>query len=356
LNGKTMKGTVEAFLPFAILLTIFILGFITLRPFIPAIVWALVLSIALAPLHERIETAVWGNRKLATALIAVLMIVVLLLPIVGLSRAILAFVPEALAWLETLSEAALRERITVPDGSSFWQGDLAAIWNTIVADLAIIQRHTDSDFRPLLLWLVEESRLLGAFVLEFALGIILAALIINQKHQIATALERLFGRLAGGSGRPVAATAIVTIRSTVYGILGAAAAQTLAASVIYIVSGVPHWMMLSFLTFILAMVMVGPILVWAPIAVWLLIDGHVMLGLFVVFWGLVVVGLTDNLVRSVAVARTSDLPASLAFLGAIGGLLAWGVLGVFLGPVIVALCRHLILEWVRESRDVSEAA
>lgn len=347
--GRGPRATIEAFLPFAILLTIFLLGFVTLRPFLPAMVWALVLGIALAPLHARIEAASNGSRLVATLLVTLLMLVVLVLPMLALSRALMVFIPDALAWLQKLSDRALNEHIAVPAGASFLEGDLAGIWNTLIKDIAVLQRHVGTDLGPAFLWLLDQTRLLGAFLLELVLGVVLAALILNQRDRATALFERIVGRIGGESGSPVATQAVRTVRSAVWGILGAAAAQTVAASVIYVVAGVPHWAILAFATFVLAMVTVGPALVWGPVAIWLWLDGHVMLALFATAWGFLVVGFIDNIVRTVAISRTSDLPASLAFLGAIGGLLAWGVIGVLLGPVIVALCRQLVLTWATES-------
>jgi hypothetical protein len=124
-------------------------------------------------------------------------------------------------------------------------------------------------------------------------------------------LLRLFG------GRHLLATWFI-------GLLSSAAAQTAAASFAQFVAAVPHWPVLALVTFILAMVQIGPILVWAPIAIWLWVDGQTAMAVFMAGRGLVVVGLIDNIVRAVIVSRASELPALLALLGAIGGLVAPG--------------------------------
>jgi predicted PurR-regulated permease PerM len=114
--------------------------------------------------------------------------------------------------------------------------------------------------------------------------------------------------------------------------------------------GAPHWPVLALVTFILGMLQVGPILVWVPLAIWLWSGGETGLALFMVAWGLIAIGLVDNLVKTAVVSRGAQLPAILAFLGAIGGLITWGIVGIFLGPVIVAVSYQIVVRWLRDDR------
>jgi predicted PurR-regulated permease PerM len=147
---------------------------------------------------------------------------------------------------------------------------------------------------------------------------------------------------------------VTVTRQTVLGVLGAGLAQTLVATFSYIVAGAPGWVILAGITFVLSLVQIGPALVWGPMSIWLWLSDRTGMALFVFFWGLVVVNLTDNVVRPLLVSKGSDLPAFLAFLGAIGGLMAWGVVGVFVGPVIVAVVHQLVLKWL-EPEALNEA-
>ena len=136
--------------------------------------------------------------------------------------------------------------------------------------------------------------------------------------------------------------------------LTSAAAQTAVASFAYWLAGAPHWSILSLFTFMLGLIQIGPILIWLPLSIWLWVDGQIGMSIFVSVWGLIVVGLTDNVVKTLVVARGANLPAILAFLGAIGGLITWGIVGLFLGPVIVAVCYQIILSWLRSDLAVAD--
>jgi predicted PurR-regulated permease PerM len=107
-------------------------------------------------------------------------------------------------------------------------------------------------------------------------------------------------------------------------------------------------------TFLLGMLQVGPVLIWAPLSLWLWLDGQVGMAIFLAIWGLFAVGLSDNVVKSLVVSRGANLPAILVFLGAVGGLLVWGIVGIFLGPIILALCHELTLWWLGEDRHAQQ--
>jgi predicted PurR-regulated permease PerM len=130
--------------------------------------------------------------------------------------------------------------------------------------------------------------------------------------------------------------------------------QTAVAAFAYWLVGAPHWPLLAFATFLLGLLQTGPVLVWLPLSIWLWVEGQTGMALFLAIWGLIVVGLSDNLVKAAVVARGADLPAILVFLGAVGGLLVWGIVGVFLGPVILALCLELMQWWLGVEPDPAD--
>lgn len=201
-----------------------------------------------------------------------------------------------------------------------------------------------------------EGRLVGHFVLEFLLGLILAAIILHN----APSLERLTAkaalRLGGQRGNDLTMRAVLTIRYAVLGILGSAAVQASVAAAAYWFVGAPHWPLLAMATFMLGMLQVGPVLIWAPLSLWLWVDGQSGMAISLTLWGLFVVGLSDNVVKALVVSRGANLPAVMVFLGAVGGLIIWGIVGIFLGPVILALCLELTLWWLGEDHPTEEPA
>jgi len=206
--------------------------------------------------------------------------------------------------------------------------------------------HFKDELKTILLWLLQEAELLGVFVFEFAIGVIMAMILVYRAGDVSEFASRFFDKLGGQFATRLAVHSVVTTRLAVRGVLGAALAQTLVATFSYVVAGVPGWIVWAGVTFILSLIQIGPVLVWLPMSLWLWTQDNTYMALFVFLWGLIVVNLIDNIVRPMLVSKDSDMPATLAFLGAVGGLMQWGVVGVFLGPVIVAVGYELVLKWV----------
>ncbi len=351
------REIVESGLPLFLLVGLFILGLATLMPFLPAILWGVILSIALSPFHAWCTRRFGGRRMLATWCVAILLVLVLVLPMTFLTRALIAFIPDAIAWLSAVGGPDLspggESSISLPEA-----GGLDALWQSLRADVVVIRDHFGDELRPVAFWLIGEGRLLGAFVLEFALGVILAAVLMHRAEATTAMVHNLLDHLGGDFARRMGGHAVLTIRSTVLGLLGSAAVQTAVATLAYYVTGLPHWPVLALLTFMLATVQIGPVLIWAPAAAWLWAQGDQGWAIGLAVWGLVVVGLSDNVVRTLVVSRGAQLPALLAFLGAVGGLLTWGIVGIFLGPVIIAVCHQLVTQWLApvEADDDQAAA
>jgi predicted PurR-regulated permease PerM len=154
------------------------------------------------------------------------------------------------------------------------------------------------------------------------------------------------GRLIAGDQAPrLLRVAYATINGVVYGVLGTALAQALLILVGLWVTGIPAALLLGLLLFVLALIPFGPVLIWGPAAVWLYLDGEIGWAIFVVVWSLAAGFVTDNLLRPWLISRGSDLPLILILFGVVGGAVAFGVLGLFLGPTLLAVAYELIREW-----------
>lgn len=346
------REIIEASLPLLFVLITIGLGYLTLAPFLPALLWGVFLSVSFYPLHTRLAARLNGRRLGATLLLGLLMTLMLVLPMVGLARALVAFIPEALGWVMEAGSP-----VVSPDPGGLFGNDpgseIGRIWQTVVADLDQIRDRVGADLQPVARWMVAEGRLIGTFALEFILGVLIACVLLHRADPIAQMLGSFAERVGGAFGAETLDRAVLTIRSTVVGILGSAAAQTAVAAVAYWFVDAPHWPILALVTFILGMLQVGPVLVWLPVAIWLWSTGETGLAIFMVAWGIIPIGLVDNLVKTAVMSRGAQLPAILAFLGAIGGLFTWGIVGIFLGPVIVAVCHQLFLRWLEDERPAA---
>ena len=340
------RDIVEKALPIGIAVLILFLGVLTLRPFLPALLWSVFISVALLPFHARLSKRFGDRRALATGLTTVGLTLGVIIPMLLLLRSIIGLLPEM--------------AISIADGQSLeWIGvDLPAgmsatwrdLWYGIRDDLEALRSLIGDDLPLLLSTVMFEGRLFGHFVVEFLLGVILAAIILHNSEYIGHLSGKAAQKLGGQRVADLGRRSILTIRYTVLGVLGSAAVQAAVAAFAYWLVDAPHWPLLAFATFLLGLLQVGPVLIWAPLAIWLWIGEQTDMAIFLALWGLVVVGLSDNLVKALVVSRGADIPAILVFLGAVGGLFVWGIVGIFLGPVILAVCVELILWWLDDER------
>ena len=344
------REKIEKALPVAAVAAVFVFGAVTLSPFAPALLWSVFISIAVMPFHEKLVAKLGNKRMLATVLTFLGLVVIVLFPMLLLLRSIIVIIPELAA---AIADGGTLERIglELPEGlPKTWRDFSDGIWENLQALRDVI----GGDLRLLLSTVMFEGRLMGHFILEFLLGLILAAVILQKSEPLGRLATSAVLKLGRERGQELGARSVLTIRYTVIGILGSAAVQTAVAAFAYWLVGAPHWPILAFATFLLGLLQVGPVLIWAPLAVWLWLADQTGLAIFLVVWGFLAVGLSDNVVKALVVSKGANLPAVLVFLGAIGGLLVWGIVGIFVGPVLLALCLQLTLWWLDEDTPTDE--
>lgn len=182
----------------------------------------------------------------------------------------------------------------------------------------------------------------GSF--QIALSLLIAFFFYRDGHAAADQLQGALHRLAGERGDRLLALAGATIRAVVYGVLGTALLQGVVAAIGFAVAGVPGSVSLGFITFVLSFLPGGPPLVAAPAAFWLYRQGSTAWAVFIMTWG-VMVGMLDNVVKPLLISHGGSTPMILVMLGVLGGALAFGVIGMFLGPTLVALGYSLLEQW-----------
>ncbi len=337
---------IERMVPVAVLSGFLLIAFLTLYPFLPAILWAMMVAIAIEPSYRRLTDRLGGRKRLASLITGLVLTILFVAPMIGLARALLAFLPDALIWIEEQSFVASLSPLERLHEIPAIGPHVSEIWKSFFSDASNVAERFGDEIKAVLLWVIQEVEILGLFVFEFVVGVILAVILVHRSDRVTELSGKFFDRVGGHFAQRLAAHSVVTTRQAVRGVLGAALAQTAVATFSYIVAGIPGWIIWAGITFILSLIQIGPVLIWLPMSIWLWASDQPLMALFVFFWGLVVVNVTDNIVRPLLVSKDSDLPASLAFLGAVGGFFEWGVIGVFLGPVIVAVAYELILKWI----------
>jgi predicted PurR-regulated permease PerM len=317
-----------------------------LRPFVSSVVWAIVLTYSTWPVFEVMRRWLRGNDTFAASVMTALLAVVVLLPITVLGLSLgdsVTPVAEAVRdwWARGLPEPPA------------WVGELPLVggslqgyWASLAHDSGKLGSELKRLLEPLRHWLLSGGLQIGAGLLSLVLSVVLAFFFYRDGDAAALAYARVLHRIAGSRAARLTAVAGGTIRSVVYGILGTAFAQAILAAIGMWIAGVPGALLWGMLTFFLSVIPVGPPLVWGSAVLWLLSQGSIGWAVFMALWGFFGISGIDNIIKPYLISRGSRLPFILTLLGVLGGALAFGFIGVFLGPLLLALGYRLLQEWV----------
>jgi predicted PurR-regulated permease PerM len=351
MNG--LQGKLEQNLARGILALLFVGCLVVLWPFFTALVWAAVLSFCTWPLYGRVLKLLHGRRTLAAGSLCLAMVLAVVLPIaiVGLNLG------DNVTELKTATQRWLDEG---PPAAPAWLAKVPLIgqtatasWNSLAGDGAELVEKTKTFIEPVGSWLLKAGLKLGVGLIQIALSILLTFFFLRNGAALAEILIKGIRRIAGERGADLLDIAGKTVRGVVYGILGTAMVQAVMAGVGLLLAGVPGAGLLALLTFFLSVVPLGPPLILVPAALWLFHQGATGWGVFMLIWA-VIVSTLDNFVKPWLISQGSDMPIILILFGVLGGAMAFGFIGVFIGPTLLAVGYRLVREWSSATSAVRE--
>lgn len=334
------------------LLTLLIVGcFFVLRPFLTAILWAMILAVTLWPLHLRLRQHRRLGRypSLAASIVVTLIALALVAPFVIVGATIAENSDRMATWARAVLEQGPPDPPTWVAGLPFVGSGLAEYWGTLAHDTSALLAELKQFVEPAQRLAVGGGAVLLGGLLQLVLSIVIVFFVFRDGEALLQRFHAATDRIAGARGHRLATAAANTVRGVVIGILGTAIAQGVLAAIGFAFAGIKAAPLLGFATFLLSAVPIGPPLVWAPVGLYLLNQGEAGWGIFVLAWGLLVVSSIDNVIKPLLISRGSDLPFILVLLGVLGGVVAFGFIGVFLGPVLLAVGYSLAKEWAVES-------
>lgn len=318
--------------------------FLVLRPFISAIMWASVLCFSSWPLYTRLLGVLRGRRRLAAAILTVGTLLVLLTPfvLIGMSLA------EDVGNFGAATGRFLESPPLEPPG---WVKRLPLVgpqvsttWQALASDSALLVQRLRRFAEPVVTGLITASVHFMRGVAELALSIFIAYFLFRDGGDVARRFVEATEHVVGPQTRELIDVAGRTVRGVVYGILGTALAQAVIAGIGFLIAGIPNAGLLALLTFFLSVVPMGPPLIWIPTAIWLFWKGSVGWGIFMICWGLLVSSV-DNVIKPMIISQGSRMPFILVLLGVLGGAMAFGFIGVFLGPTLLVVGLRLLEHW-----------
>ena len=318
-------------------------------PFMSALMWAAILTFTTWPVYRRVLAWWQGRRTWAALTMTIFAAMVMVLPfvVVGITMAddVRTLGSAAKGWVESGPPEPPTWLHRVPLVGRY----AASTWDTFAGDSRRMLSATKFLIEPAASGLITGGLVLGRGILELSVSILIAFFLYRNGIFMAERVTHGVGRLAGDRGEHLLLLAGNTVRGVVYGILGTALVQGVMAGAGFLIAGVPGAAVLALLTFLLSIIPMGPPLVWIPVTLWLFSRGQIGWGIFMGIWGLLVSSV-DNVVKPWLISKGSAMPFILIFFGVIGGALAFGFIGVFLGPTLLAVGYSVVQEWATVER------
>ena len=413
-TAQANNQRLEQLLGIAALVLLLIGSFYILKPFVTAIMWSVILAFSLWPIQQLLTKWFRGRRTLASIVLALTMSLLFVGPIVllgvGLADDAALLGNTTKRWVESVSDKPPAWASNIPvvgervddywdqfsEGRKHWmeQIDKGMKEQPPKATIVVPNSSIDTDSvhsTPALIeelnrqvtslepenkaiddarifetlgkllswarsWLVGVTLGVGKGMFQIGLSIILTFFLLRNGQSLGARVAVGASRIAGHHGQRLIKVAGNTVRGVVYGIIGTAIAQGVLAGLGFGLAGVPAAALLGVLTFFLSAVPVGPPAVWIPATIWLFSQGQTGWGVFMLIWGMFIVSGVDNIIKPYLISHGSKIPFVLVFMGVIGGALAFGLVGVFLGPTLLAVGYRIVEEWSSVNALLSAAA
>ena len=309
-----------------------------LAPFFAPIVLATIFVLTTWPAFVWLRTRLGGRATIVAGLMVAGLALIFIAPLVLIGGSLAGDLLEVRTKLQGFEgPMGPPEVLTAIPWVGPW---LASVWPQDVAGLRDLLSQNGEAISGVL---IDVAGAAAAGVVDLGMALLIAFFFFRGGDAWAAGTRALVDRLTGPQGTHLLEVSWRTTVGVVYGVLGAAVAQGVLAGLGYAVVGLPGPALLGFISFCAALLPMGTMVVWGPAGLWLLATGQVLPGVALLAWG-GVVGSVDNLIRPYFIGRGADLPFLLVLLGIIGGLAAFGFLGLFLGPVVLALVYTLVRE------------
>lgn len=345
---------IEVTIRLAVLGLLLYLAFTLILPFITIAIWSIVLTVALYPLYDRMVRHMGGRRRLAAALLTLVSLLIIIGPATWLALGLI----DSVGTLVARFEPSTLTLPPPPDAIKSWPlvGEpIHQFWNLASTNLREALAKAAPHLRPVgsaLLGIAAEA---GTGTIKFFIAIFVAGFLFSPAPSLVDTMRRLSHRLVAGRGEQFVDLAGATIRTVARGVIGISALQAFLAGIGFIAAGIPGASLLTTAVLILGIVQIGPSIVIFPLIIWSWFAMETTAALLFTAY-MIPVNLMDNVLRPLVMGRGLTTPMLVILIGVIGGVLSYGVTGLFLGPIVLAVIWELLVAWIREREGGSTPA
>ena len=337
------------------LITLLIVGcFLVIYPFIAAMLFAAVIVVSTWPWYKRVHQRCHCRCGVAAGMMVTILVLLVLLPMLLLSANVADSVVPLSEWIRLHMKTGLG---APPD----WVRELpmigeqvAAYWRKLAASKAEMAKFIDMAYEPVTNFLLKATLVAGEAVLQLALVLFISFFFYRDGPKLGGLLATVSEKLGGEVGLELLRLSRNTVKGVMEGIVGTAMGQGVVAFIGFLIAGVPGAVLLGFAVFVLSVVPIGPPLIWGGAAIWLYSEESTGWAIFMALYGMLVIASVDNFLKPILISRSAQLPILLIALGVFGGLFAFGFIGMFLGPTLLALAYVLMNRWTKQ-KGIDEA-
>jgi predicted PurR-regulated permease PerM len=336
-----------------IVLTVLVIGgliaasFWILRPFLGAIIWATMIVVATWPLMLKVQRWAGGRRWIAVTVMSVVLLLVLVVPLSAAIGTIVSHAGDIAGWAKNLREFKLPPPPAWLPELPLVGARAASLWREVAAEgFQVVAVKISPYAAGFTRWFASQVGSFGAVFVTFLLTVVAAAVLYAGGEGAADWSLRFGARLGGERGENAVRLAGQAIRGVARGVVVTALVQALVGGIGLAIAGVPFATLLTAVMFLLAVAQVGAVPVLALACIWLFWSGETGWGVFLVIVT-VIAGTLDNFLRPLLIKQgAANLPLLLIFIGVIGGLISFGLIGIFIGPLVLAVTHTLLRAWL----------
>ncbi len=352
---EAIDRTIEAAIRIGVIAVLVLWVFRIIAPFLSPILWGIIIAVAAYPSFRWLSRGLGERDGLAATLFALLMLLLLIAPTVWLTDSLIDSAQYAAARIDEDTLAVP----TPPDAVAEWPiiGErVHRTWSLAHSNLEKALERVEPQLKAVSVWLLGSAASAGKGVLLFAFSIIIAGVLLANAQAAAGFSSRLFVRLAPETGKNFSRLAETTIRSVATGVIGVAIIQTLLLSIGFVVADVPAAALLASICLLLAVLQLPLSILVIPVIVYVWMTDTTLTAVLFTIWSVPAM-VSDNVLKPILLGRGTDAPMLVILLGAFGGFVLDGIIGLFTGAVILVLASELFRAWLHahdEARPASE--
>lgn len=326
--------------------------FSILRPFLDLIIWGVILAVAFNPMMLRLAKTFNLNRSIAATLFILIILALLLTPIVGM-------VMGSVEHVQDLATRLQEGTLMLPppnDNVAGWPiiGEkLHALWSASFSNLEDVLQAYSDQLETFSKWLLTMAGASALGILKVTFSLIIAGAFMAKADACYRGVSALMSRLLGNRGEPMVNVATATIRSVANGVVGVAAIQSILAGISFMVMGIPLAGLWAFVTLVVAIIQLPTAIVFLPIIAWSFSTYETVPAVLFTIW-ILLVGVSDSVLKPILLGRGVSVPMLVILLGALGGMVVSGIVGLFVGAVVLALAWELFLLWLNNTTPETE--